>query len=1087
MALMLVTNFSRATILIILLLAATMARANEEGYIFSLQWGSYYALYPKISDVAVDKDGNIYLLDKDNSRIQKFDGQGNFLLEWGELGKSDGQFDLPKGFALDEAGNIYVADTENNRVQKFDREGNFLFQWGKVGNDDGEFKSPAGIAVDREGNVYVTESGNHRLQRFDSSGKFLNKWGSLGGADVQFDHPEGVAVDGDGNVYLADAYNHRIQKFDKDGNFLVQWGIKGRGGGQFNRPEGITVDTLGDIYVADTGNHRIQKFDSQGNFLLKWGKYGSRDGEFKRPAGLVVDTSGNVYVADTENFRIQKLDNNNQFLSKIVTPGEGLGQFNQPEGIAIDSGGNIFITDTDNHRVQKFDSQGNFLLKWGSSGIGDTEFNQPKGITADRSGNIYIADEKNRRIKKFDSEGKFLWGGGTYGSGAGQFKAVSSIGIDQDGNIYVVDRLNHCVQKFDSYGNFLFRWGSEGSNAGQFVHPYGIVINKENYIYVVDMDNQRIQKFDQDGNFLLQWGSKGSNEGQFKYPEGIATDVAGNIYIADTGNHRIQKFDSQGNFLLKWGSIGGGAGQLRHPAGLAIDNANNIYIADTENSRIQKFIHNYYPNIPGQPLPEDGAIKQKREVTLMWLGGDPDGRDTLSYDIFLGTTTLPVYLATRNQPAYTVSALEPATTYYWKIVAKDDQGFAKEGPLWKFFLENVSLYGKVNGVANFEQLLVLVLPSPLDPVRIDSLNVRISEVDSQGHYKFADLAGGLYNIYVTEKNNFKIKEGYGSVNVAEREVSEVNLNVELTAKQSAGTIFGRIENKANNPLPGLVVLKSLAEEIIGLGMTGADAKFSFLGLRNEKYKILVIADQYLAEEIVTGIDEIGQEQELNVVLNYPAIDLSKGATIYSGDGKVKLEIPSGAFSQRTGIVITNKAAVYQIRAISVINQENCNLVVSGKKVKFSLNYDVGTDNKIAQQFRIHHLKDNRWIHVAGPQEIDLAEKRVSCWLTEFSQFRLLLSAGNNLGNLVVYPNPYKPNSGLAHQGISFSGLTGQFKIEIYTLAGQKVREIEEDNSSGSYPWNGRNSDGENLSSGVYLYVVTSNNGEKKTGKIAIIR
>jgi hypothetical protein len=70
--------------------------------------------------VAVDADGNVYVADTNNNRIQKFTGNGVFLAQWGTFGYGGGQFDHPTGVAVDAAGNIYVSDTRNNRIQKFD-------------------------------------------------------------------------------------------------------------------------------------------------------------------------------------------------------------------------------------------------------------------------------------------------------------------------------------------------------------------------------------------------------------------------------------------------------------------------------------------------------------------------------------------------------------------------------------------------------------------------------------------------------------------------------------------------------------------------------------------------------------------------------------------------------------------------------------------------------------------------------------------------------------------------------------------------------------------------------------------------------
>ncbi len=256
--------------------------------------------------VAVDSSGNIYVADKGNNRIQKFDSDGNFIAKWGGLGSGDGQLNSPYCVAADESGNVYVADFGNNRIQKFDSDGNFIAKWGSYGSGDGQFNGPFSVAVDGSGNVYVAGLNNNRIQKFDSDGNFIAKWGSWGTSDGRFNGLYSVAADSSGNVYASDIHNFRIQKFDSNGNFITKWGSNGSADGQFKVAYGIAVDGSGNVYVADYSNHNIQQFDSGGNFITKWGSYGSGDGEFKNPSGVAADSLGNIYVADYGNHRIQK-------------------------------------------------------------------------------------------------------------------------------------------------------------------------------------------------------------------------------------------------------------------------------------------------------------------------------------------------------------------------------------------------------------------------------------------------------------------------------------------------------------------------------------------------------------------------------------------------------------------------------------------------------------------------------------------------------------------------------------------------------------------------------------------------------------
>jgi len=160
------------------------------------------------------------------------------------------------GVATDHEGNVYVADLGNNRIQKFTNSGAYLTQWGSSGIGDGQFDRPFALATDGAGNVYVCDYNNGRVQKFTSTGTFLAQLGQYG----SFYNPTDVATDADGNVYVAESINCRIQKFTGTGAYLAQWGTQGSGNGEFFTPFGITVNAAGDVYVVDTGNNRIQKF-----------------------------------------------------------------------------------------------------------------------------------------------------------------------------------------------------------------------------------------------------------------------------------------------------------------------------------------------------------------------------------------------------------------------------------------------------------------------------------------------------------------------------------------------------------------------------------------------------------------------------------------------------------------------------------------------------------------------------------------------------------------------------------------------------------------------------------------------------------
>jgi DNA-binding beta-propeller fold protein YncE len=269
--------------------------------------------------VAVDKNGNVYVVDNGNNRVQEFSSAGIYMNQWGGLPAETGaEPNGPFGIAIDNSGNIYVTDLSNNSIQEFAGGAGTPTQLGGSGSGNGYFNEPYGIAVDKNGNVYVADSMNNMIQKFNSSGTFVSQWGSSygnpGSGNGQLNYPVGVAVDGSGNVYVVDKNNYRIQKFSSaDGityTYVSQLGLDPYGNRYFASPWGIAVDSNGNVYVSDQGNYNIQVFSSIDGitytYKTQWGTYGRGNGLFENPWGVAADNSGDIYVTDNGNNNIQK-------------------------------------------------------------------------------------------------------------------------------------------------------------------------------------------------------------------------------------------------------------------------------------------------------------------------------------------------------------------------------------------------------------------------------------------------------------------------------------------------------------------------------------------------------------------------------------------------------------------------------------------------------------------------------------------------------------------------------------------------------------------------------------------------------------
>lgn len=555
-------------------------------------------------DVVVDSAGNFYVSNVSITRIQKYDSNGNLLLNWGTNGVSNGQFRSPNGLAIDSQDNIYVIEgTAGNRVQKFSSTGEFLTKWGSNGSALGQFASAVGIAIDSEDNVYVSDTANHRIQKFDSTGRFITSWGGLGAGNGQFNDPQEIAIDDNDFIYVVDRDNKRVQKFDSNGNYQLQWGTSGTGDGQFTTPHGIIV-AGGKVFVGDGSADNIQRFTTEGVFEYKVGSYGWQDNQFYSVKGLGSDSTGHVYAVDLNNGRIQKLSNDGTFISRFGGKGSQAGVFASPAGVAIDSDGSIFVSDYQKHNIQKFSSSTQYIFTLGSQGSADGQFMNPQGIAIDSADNIYVVDSGNRRIQKFAPDGSFIKKWGASGSGDAQFIMPFGIAIDPDDNIYVVDTVNKRVQKFDSDGVFLTKWGTSGTGDGQFDVPYAIAIDsldpKNIAVYVTDSgatSNKRIQKFNTSGTFISKFGFSGTSNGGFTTPKGVAVDSSGNIFVADyTGNH-IQKFTSLGTFVYKI-THPQSAARITSPSLITFDADDNLYVADSGHFRLQ-ILYNNPPSLSG--------------------------------------------------------------------------------------------------------------------------------------------------------------------------------------------------------------------------------------------------------------------------------------------------------------------------------------------------------------------------------------------------------------------------------------------------------------------------------------------------------
>ena len=178
------------------------------------------------TDVAIASDGTIYVSDGyGNARIHHFTATGEHIRSWGEPGDGPGQFRIPHSVALGSTGNVYVADRENSRIQIFTPDGQYVSEWGGVHRPDHIWQGP-------DGNMFVTDLGFRQglgpdkpephpvshpagVKILTPTGQWLGGWGMSTDTPGDIIAGHAIAMDSKGNLYVGETLDGaRVQKFE---------------------------------------------------------------------------------------------------------------------------------------------------------------------------------------------------------------------------------------------------------------------------------------------------------------------------------------------------------------------------------------------------------------------------------------------------------------------------------------------------------------------------------------------------------------------------------------------------------------------------------------------------------------------------------------------------------------------------------------------------------------------------------------------------------------------------------------------------------------------------------------------------------
>jgi sugar lactone lactonase YvrE len=536
--------------------------------------------------VVSDGQGNIWIVDMENGRLQKFNEKGEYLTQFGKEGTGKCELNRPKSVAVDSEGHIWVDDAGNYRVTEFNEAGECFTQFGGPGTEKSlRFDDAESIAIDHKNDIWVADTYGQRLMEFDHEGKFIKVVQPASGKSCHMENPGGITIDPAGNVWVVDWLGNRVIEFNEEGSCLSEFPFKGEGSGegQFKHPDAIAVDANGAVWVCDEGNGRVQVFNEAGEYITKFGSVGSgaEQFNFEYPMGILSEGSGEVWITDAKNNRMEKWTIPSltpTYSSSFGSKGVADGQFEEPAGIAVNPmNGNLAVSDEVHGRVEVFSEAGTYITKFGKNGSSEKEFKEPRGVAIDAEGNIWVTDTGNNRVQEFTEDGIFIRKFGTKGSGDGEFKSPKGLGIDSKGNVWVADSENDRVQEFDKEGKYQRKF-STGTN------PIGVAVDPKGNVWSTNEEETGvIEEHTETGKLMRKMISSGKGIGQLLKPRRLAIGINGELWIPDAGNNRVEVFNQKGEYITKFGTSGSDNERMNFPVALALDVKGNIWVTDNKN------------------------------------------------------------------------------------------------------------------------------------------------------------------------------------------------------------------------------------------------------------------------------------------------------------------------------------------------------------------------------------------------------------------------------------------------------------------------------------------------------------------------
>ncbi len=536
------------------------------------QWVERYDGYGRDDEaaaIALDNIGNVYVTGRSDSSgyddyaTVKYNAAGTQQWVARYRGVANFRNDEARALAVDNAGNVYVTGEsgDNNGYDdfatiKYNSAGvqQWIARYAGTGSD-----AALAIAVDASGNVIVagTSSGDYATVKYDASGtqQWVERYDGPGNANSE---AVALAIHNAGNIFVAGksqglttGFDYATLGYNSFGSELWPPARYHRGGTAVDEPSAVTVDGAGNIYVTGTSSNDFitVKYNSTG--VEQWVapyNFGGLD----EAKAIAVDASGNVYVTGRSSNDYVTLKYNSSGVPQWAARYNGDGNStDEATAIALDALGNIYVTGYSyggsntnyDYATIKYNSAGveQWVRRYNGTGNGS---DSPTALFVDAAGNVYVtgtvrnsASSDDYGTIKYSSSGVKQWEAFYNGVTLSSSDQATAIAVDAAGNVFVTGEsgADYATVKYDAAGTRL--WAARYAGPVYYDRATALALDLSGDVYVTGRsdgpnsdDDYFTVKYNTSG--VEQWSARhnGAANG-IDEARDIALDALGNVYV----------------------------------------------------------------------------------------------------------------------------------------------------------------------------------------------------------------------------------------------------------------------------------------------------------------------------------------------------------------------------------------------------------------------------------------------------------------------------------------------------------------------------------------------------------------------------